>query len=281
MIRFTKKGKIKIFVICMLIIVLPIAGITFAMRSGNDENGGGYSNITEETSTAVESSSNRTQNMFELTRTMSVFHPLRDDDKRIVYLTFDDGPSHNVTPEILRILREHNVPATFFVIGYLVEQRPEIIRQMIDEGHSIANHTFTHNFRHIYSSPQALIAEIEKTEAAINAALGFEYRNRLFRFPGGSHPIRREFKEAVLDYGMQFVDWNVVGNDSVTSRPISPELILQNTLQTVRTANAMGEYQLTVLLHDNSTRTTTAQALPMIIEHFKAEGYEFRTLCEM
>ena len=281
MIKCLNLRKIKKLIICILIGMLFAAVLAFAVLNAQNPSVEPNSpNLAAPPNEPQPSEPQpQTQRPFELTRrTSGTFYPLRDDDTRIVYLTFDDGPSYNVTPEILRILREHNVRATFFVLGSEVEKHPEIVRQMFDEGHTIANHSFTHVYRDIYASPQALIDEIKRTEDAINAALGFEYNNRLFRFPGGSHEKRAELKTAIFDLGFQFVDWNAVGNDSLTSRSIPAERIFQNI---VTSANQSGHHQLTVLLHDNNTRMTSAEALPMIIHHFKELGYEFRTLCEM
>jgi len=271
--------RLKILIICILAGALLAAGFVFGILSIPSVNGGRDSSaVTEEPNLPPPPP---TQREFELTHTTRTFYPLRDDDLRIVYLTFDDGPSYNVTPEILQILREHDVRATFFVLGSYVEQYPHLVLQAFEEGHTIANHSFSHKYREIYASPQALLDDIALAEAAINAALGFEYGNRLFRFPGGSHDKRDSLKNAVLGAGFQFVDWNAGGNDSVTSRAISADLVFRNTVQSAANANRAGQYQLTLLFHDNNTKMTTAEALPRIIEHFRSEGYEFRTLCEM
>ena len=278
MIKCINLRKIKVLMICLLVGLLLAIGLIFGTLSSASENEmrGRYSAIATD-----EPNLPPVQRQFELTRTTGTFYPLRDDDQRIVYLTFDDGPSHNVTPEILRVLREHDVRATFFVLGSSVEQYPHIVRQAFEEGHTIANHSFCHVYRQIYSTPQALIDEINRGQDAINTALGFDYNNRLFRFPGGSHGKRNELTNAVLDAGFQFVDWNAGGNDSVTARSISADAIFRNTVTSAQMANRARQYQLTLLFHDNNTKMTTAEALPRIIEHFRSEGYIFKTLDEM
>lgn len=108
-------------------------------------------------------------------------------DEKQVFLTFDDGPTKEITPLVLDILKEENVPATFFVLGSRVELYPELVKREFEEGHYIANHGYSHSYSSIYSSTQAVIDEYNKTESAIQTAIGIpEYHSYLFRFPGGS-----------------------------------------------------------------------------------------------
>jgi len=284
--HFLNLHRRKIVKTCLIIAALFIIGVMFVdiNPQDNDWDTDGRISATATEEPNLPPPENPVQRQFELSRNMSpsgTFYPLRDDDTRIVYLTFDDGPSYNVTPEILRILRENGIRATFFVLGTEVEAFPEIVRQIVEEGHTLANHSFSHVYRDIYASADSLLAEIQQAEDAINAALGFEYNNRIFRFPGGSHGRSLELRNAVLDAGFQYVDWNVVSNDSVTARSISADLIFRNTVTSTEMANRAGQYQLTVLFHDNNTKMTTAEALPRIIEFFREDGYEFRTLDEM
>ena len=110
-----------------------------------------------------------------------------NSDYRRVFLTFDDGPSKSVTIPILDILKQNNVKATFFVLGSNAERYPEIVKRAYQEGHYIANHSFTHVYSNIYSSPQAVLDEYNRTEIAIKNAIGDQtYNSRVFRFPGGT-----------------------------------------------------------------------------------------------
>ena len=106
-----------------------------------------------------------------------------EGEEKIAYLTFDDGPSSNITPQILEILRNEGIKATFFVLGSRVEANPEIVKQEYEEGHYIANRGFTHNYAVIYASPINVLNEYNETEGRIKAALGIEYNSHLFRFP--------------------------------------------------------------------------------------------------
>ena len=101
------------------------------------------------------------------------------------FLTFDDGPSA-VTPTILEVLKQENVKASFFVLGSRVEDMPDIIKRIYEEGHYIANHGYSHTYSAIYSSPQAVLDEYNKCNEAVKKAIGKqEYNSHLFRFPGG------------------------------------------------------------------------------------------------
>ena len=94
--------------------------------------------------------------------------------EKVAYLTFDDGPSPNVTPKVLDILKEENVKASFFVIGKYVDSYPEITRRTYEEGHFIANHSYDHDNKILYKSESSFIDEIKKTDLAISNAIGVE-----------------------------------------------------------------------------------------------------------
>ncbi|MCI8486600.1 MAG: polysaccharide deacetylase family protein, partial [Clostridia bacterium] len=105
------------------------------------------------------------------------------EEKR-VFLTFDDGPSKTVTPLILDLLKQEDIKATFFVLGNRVEQNPEILKRIFEEGHYIANHGYSHKYSNIYTSIQSVLDEYNKTEQCIKTALkNEEYNSRVFRFP--------------------------------------------------------------------------------------------------
>lgn len=106
-------------------------------------------------------------------------------DKKVAYLTFDDGPSL-VTESILDILKQEKVKATFFVLGSNIDYRKEMVKRMYDEGHYVANHGYSHVYSKIYSSTEAVLEEYNQTNEKIRNAIGNpEYNSHLFRFPGG------------------------------------------------------------------------------------------------
>lgn len=148
------------------------------------------------------------------------------EEEKVVYLTFDDGPSSNITPQILDILKEADVKATFFVLGSRVEQYPELVKREYDEGHYIANHGYSHTYTSIYSSPNAVLDEYNITEEKIKSALGLDvYSSHLFRFPGGSEggtyaKIKNDAKSILEENGISYVNWNALTNDAVRKADI-------------------------------------------------------------
>ncbi|MBU5485799.1 polysaccharide deacetylase family protein [Clostridium sp. MSJ-11] len=192
------------------------------------------------------------------------------ENKKIAYLTFDDGPSANVTPQILDILKENDVKATFFVLGYMVEQNPEILKRAKNEGHAIANHSYSHDYKKLYASTSNFLADIKKNEDTIRGVLG-EYDSKVIRFPGGSFG-RHDFINAVKDAGYVSVDWNALNGDAEAQNVPKDKLVarLKET--------ALGQDKLYVLMHDAPAKETTVQALQEIIDYLRECGYEFGIL---
>ena len=119
-------------------------------------------------------------------------------NKKIAFLTFDDGPNISVTPKVLDILKEENVKASFFVIGKCVDSHPEITKRAYDEGHYIANHGYSHNNNLLYKSSDNFLNELKKTDLAIGNAIGVpNYCSHIFRFPTGLCllPIKQKRKK--------------------------------------------------------------------------------------
>ena len=193
-----------------------------------------------------------------------------------IYLTFDDGPSPNITPQILSILEEYNVPATFFVLGSRVELYPELVRQEYEAGHYIANHGYSHTYPSIYSSVQSVLDEYTTTESAIQDALGLpEFHSYLFRFPGGSsggpyNDLKAKAKSTLEGMGIASTNWNCLNGDAEGGKR-SKEQLINRLYET-----AEGWTSLVVLMHDANDKQSTADALPEIIEHYLAEGYTFK-----
>jgi len=199
------------------------------------------------------------------------FYGTRTTKKQIA-LTFDDGPNDPHTLGLLELLAKASVPATFFLIGRYVRQRPEIAKAIAAAGHVIGNHTHTHPLL-IFQSASQVRDEILQCRDAIHDAVG-EHSN-LFRPPfGGRRPgtfslIRR--------LGLEPVMWNVTGYD--WSAP-SAEYIERKVTKRIRGGDV-------VLLHDGShvafgaDRSATVQAVDRLINRYRAEGYEFVTIPQM
>lgn len=194
--------------------------------------------------------------------------------EKVVFLTFDDGPSRN-TIKILDTLKKYDVPATFFLIGEnLTESGTEIAKRALAEGHMLGMHTETHEYDKIYRSVEAFLADYDKLAARFTEEFG--ECPAVFRFPGGSYsayinPIKKELKGELERRGFLCYDWNVSGEDSVGTPTAAS--IKKNIFDTIE-----GQKLPIVLLHDSPCSNLTAEVLPEILERLIAEGYEFRTL---
>lgn len=188
-------------------------------------------------------------------------------NEKIVYLTFDDGPSDRVTPKILDVLKEENVKATFFIIGTSAERRKYILERQIAEGHTVAVHSYTHEYSKIYSSPENLIKDIDKCNELIKSVSG-SYSD-VYRFPGGSYGLSEKLISAVKDHGMKYIDWNASTRDA-EFYTAPPEILYKSAIDTSK-----GHDNVVLLAHDSTTKTTTAQALKNIIKYFKSQNYTF------
>ncbi|MBE6031337.1 MAG: polysaccharide deacetylase [Clostridiales bacterium] len=192
-----------------------------------------------------------------------------------IYLTFDDGPSDR-TVEVLDILKEKDVKATFFVVGNEIPGNEDILRRMADEGHTIAMHTDTHNYVKIYASVDAFLADMYGVYSRIEEATGI--KPSVFRFPGGSinnynSGIYQELTSEMLRRGFVPFDWNISSQDAALGGPLPVSTITSNII------NGAGNVSSgVVLMHDSHSKTTTVEALGPVIDELKAMGFEFGTL---
>lgn len=199
----------------------------------------------------------------------------KNKNKKIAYLTFDDGPSTKVTPAILKVLGDYNIKATFFVVGKMADANPDMLKKVHEEGHAIGHHSYSHNYGYLYKSIDNFIGELNKTDKAFKSALGKEFETKLVRFPGGSfEKSKQKFVKAIENKGYSNYDWNALNGDAEGHKLPKNKLI--NRVKTT----VKGKKEIIVLMHDTDAKQTTAEALPEIIEHLIAEGYEFKTLNE-
>jgi peptidoglycan/xylan/chitin deacetylase (PgdA/CDA1 family) len=188
---------------------------------------------------------------------------------KIAYLTFDDGLDRKVTPQILEILKQYEVKATFFILGNSVSKNKDILKRMVDEGHVIGNHTYTHKKDIIYTDVKNFSDELVRTTNAIYDAVGI--KPKLFRPPYGAPYIRsREYKEALSQY--KTVLWNVDSMDSRVKGITSSGIAASVKEQLKNKSNA------TILFHSTSARVETVKALPEIIEFLIDNGYSISIL---
>lgn len=193
---------------------------------------------------------------------------------KVIYLTFDDGPSQN-TVRVLDILKQYNVKATFFV-NYQ-DNCDDIYKRIHSEGHAIGNHTYSHDFNSIYQSTSAFFEDYEKLNKYLYSLIGVT--PDIMRFPGGSNNtiggigFMSQLSKEVKNRGIQYTDWNSLSGDAETVELVSKEQLALKVETT-----AVGENKVIVLMHDASAKNTTPDALPTIIEYFKARGYVFASL---
>ena len=201
-------------------------------------------------------------------------------DEKQVYLTFDDGPSKKITPQILDILKQYDVKATFFLLGSRVELYPDLVKREFEEGHYIANHGYSHKYSQIYQSKDTTFAEYVQCENAIKNALGNpDYNSYLFRFPGGSsggkyEEVKSQARELFNTYGVAYTNWNCLTGDAENKK--TKEECIQEMINTKNNQNS-----IILLMHDANDKQQTVDALPEIIQYFKNEGYTFKNFYEI
>ncbi len=201
-----------------------------------------------------------------------------NDGVKTAYLTFDDGPTTSVTPAILDILRRYDVKATFFMVGSLMEKNTDMAYRVYSEGHTLANHSYRHNYSYLYENGENFMSEINSTYEMIQKVSGRSDYPKIFRFPGGSYnsgshgEAKQTYKELLKNQGYRFCDWNCLSGDAEYKSPTVDTL-----LGRVK-SSSKGKEDLVILMHDSATKKINIQALPVIIDYLLSEGYTFSTL---
>jgi peptidoglycan/xylan/chitin deacetylase (PgdA/CDA1 family) len=190
-----------------------------------------------------------------------------------VYLTFDDGPSGR-TAEILDILKEEDVKATFFIIGKEGNKEKDLLKRIVQEGHTLGIHTYSHVYESIYESVESYLEDFSKTYHLIYETTGV--RPEVFRFPGGSiNTYNARFYEEIIAEmtrrGFTYYDWNASSGDAVAGATAST--VLSNTMQ-----SSEGKERIILLMHDSIGKSYTVAALPKIIEYYRAQGFTFERI---
>ena len=209
-------------------------------------------------------------------------HDYTNDGKKVVFLTFDDGTSKTNTPEVLRILKENNIKATFFLTGSNIENGGEtakdLVRQEFNSGHAIANHSYSHDFKLLYPGRnldmEAFKADYEKNDKLLKSILGENFTTHVMRCPGGymSWKNMDPLKDYLNENKIASIDWNALNADAEGPKKNAQQLV-DFAIKT-----AQGKEMVVLLMNDTYGKEETVKALPSIIKYFKDNGYEFRTL---
>ncbi len=207
-------------------------------------------------------------------------------EKKIAFLTFDDGPSVTVTPKVLKTLKEKKVKGTFFLVGKSINSdsySKKLVKQIYNDGNSIGNHSYTHNLSIIYPhnkiSMENLMKEINLTNTSLKKILEKNFATRIIRLPGGymsrsyyNDPNIPALNQTFNKNKFYSIDWNSMSGDAEGGHKSSDELLnyLKNSIK--------GKNKVVILTHDTYGKESSAKALPFIIDYLKSQGYEFGTI---
>ena len=294
----SKLFNIAIIAVSFVMLFSVVTGIAFGLRTGTNnvqveqsssstENPTSSSTQTESQTESTTEESSTEESTTETTTestTVAPTEPPRDLNKdpiippivdakgKTVYLTFDDGPSI-YTKEILDTLDKYGVKATFFVVN---GKQNHLMKEIVNRGHQIGLHTYTHRYDVLYKSEQAYYDDLNKINEVVKNETGVE--TKLIRFPGGSsNAISKKYSKglmtkltaSVVENGYYYYDWNCTNGDAEGAKTVTDQLRYCSKFP--RSAN-----EIVVLMHDN--KKLTAQSLPYIIEYYKACGMEFGIL---
>ena len=285
-----KKRDLKIVItIIILAIISLIVCLSIIVINKKNNTKLVAANINEQdeiNSNTVQTSNQNTNellqhNEFDTSKFINVIDNIYNGEEgKRVFLTFDDGPTKEVTPHILDILKKYDIKATFFVLGTYVNKNPEIVKRAYEEGHYIANHGYSHKYNSIYKSVDTVIEEYNKTEQIIREALDdTNYSSHLFRFPGGSHggpyeKIKKQAREKLKEEGIAYLDWSALTYDAIGVN--SKEKILENLKTTIN-----GWNNVVVLMHDAADKKITYESLDDVIKYLQKEGYSFKNIYDL
>ena len=268
-----KTGIITTIAIWMLlsflaIIILSVQVIKLNIQVSDIKENGLVVNQDDSTSQSDDTSdtdTNRFENIITGIDTEDNF--ASSGDTHYVYLTFNSVPGEN-TEDILDVLAQHKVKATFFVTGTEEEGAAEVYRRIVNEGHTIGMHSYSNQYSSIYSSKDAFKKDYKKLSDYIYELTGT--RSAFYRFPGGSgnaisNVNMAEFVHILNQEQITYFDWNVTAGDAANS--YTTQDVLDNVL------GGISKYKTSVvLLHDGVNKSTTVEALGSLIEELKNQG---------
>lgn len=265
--------------------------VTSNSNQSDNENSEQNSNNTKATNNLLNEESNSSVENVEylekyIEQQMRGQKPDGADGKKVAYLTFDDGPSETVTPQILDILKSENIQATFFLIGKYVDKNDtskNLVKREIAEGNAIGIHSYSHDYSYLFPNGKInlenCMSDFDKTDKALKNVLGQDFSSRAIRFPGGQmtwskkDPQGADSVDKTLhekDYHQ--IDWNALSGDAEGGHKNADEL----TYETIKTIG--NREKALILMHDTYGKEETVKALPGIIEYLKKQGYEFKII---
>ena len=277
------KNKRNIIIAIFLIVVIIIVGLVIKENYRKSEFNNHYLAYKEQAEQAQKKQAELEE--LEKEKIKEMLPQLTDEGRanlaniyhsetKRVFLTFDDGPSKTVTPQVLDTLKSEKIKATFFLLGSRVELEPDIVKREYEEGHYLASHGYSHVYSQIYASPQSVLDEYNKCISAIRNAIGQpEYNPHLFRYPGGYWggkyaSVKKEALQLLEQNDILHIDWNALTSDAAGAK--TTEEFISELDKTVPKHNSV-----VVLMHDAGNKTATANALPAIIKYFRDQGFEF------
>ncbi len=312
--KMDERTILTIVALCLVIVIgvaMSVVGIVSVINMEKDDNSSNIDTVSVESNTSsditssdaassditstassditsAESTSSKGTTSFEVPSTVGL--PQADDNpfenppssnELVCYLTFDDGPCAN-TDKILKILKENDVKATFFVVGTMSTGK---IRSIYEAGHAIGLHTNTHelsksNSKYVYNNTNAFINDLKGISDAVYERTGI--RSNLTRFPGGSATAKarlgtesfEEVKTKLKEKGYTYFDWNIDSGDTHSKSP-SKEYVM-NEIRSGLRKNGELKKEVCILMHD--IKNVTVEALPDVIKELKALGYTFKSL---
>ncbi|BCZ44872.1 polysaccharide deacetylase [Clostridium gelidum] len=195
------------------------------------------------------------------------------NEKKIVYLTFDDGPAGKVTKDVLDILKKESVPSTFFLIGNQIKGQEDLIKRIYNEGHALGLHSMSHKKNCLYSSNDSFLKEMLDTQETINNIVGF--KPTILRFPFGCnnnyYKLSHSMVNLLHENNFKIYDWNTDSGDGANPSS-SPGVFIKNSKS--------DKNSVLLLMHCAYMSKNSVKALPDIIKYYKDNGYEFKVIDE-
>lgn len=194
-------------------------------------------------------------------------------EQKIIYLTFDDGPARKVTRDILEILKNESVHATFFIIGNQIKGQEDLILKIHNEGHALGLHSMTHKKNCLYESDESFLNEMLKTQETINSIVGV--KPTILRFPFGCNNNCYKLSQSMVDLlhknNLRIYDWTTDSGDGAHPNA-NPNVFIKNSKS--------DKDCVILLMHCAYMSKNSVKALPEIIKYYKNNGYEFKLIDE-